>query len=235
VMNEGLVSTELGLTGIPAAAEEAMIARDIMLSELTGAHLHIAHVSAMGSVELIARAKRKGLSVTAEVTPHHLTLTDEAVADFDPNTKVNPPLRTEADRKALIKALADGTIDAIATDHAPHNIIDKEMGFEGAAFGISGLETMLPLVQALVNERKITPRRMIEAISTAPAKILGLKGKGTLKPGSDADITIFDPAASWTVDASKLVSRGRNTPFDGLRVIGKVRWTFVGGRIAYSG
>ncbi len=234
VMNEGLVSTELGLKGIPAVAEEAMIARDIMLAELTGSHLHVAHASTMGSVELISHAKRRGISVTAEATPHHLTLTDEAVSDFDPNTKVNPPLRTEADRTALIKALADGTIDAIATDHAPHNIVDKEMGFESAAFGISGLETMLPLMLALVNEKKITLKRMIEALTSAPAKILNLKGKGTLKAGSDADVTIFDPAASWTVQADRFISRGHNTPFDGLRVTGKVKWTIVGGRIAYS-
>ncbi|MDD2731233.1 MAG: amidohydrolase family protein, partial [Candidatus Portnoybacteria bacterium] len=143
-------------------------------------------------------------------------------------------LRTEADRTALIKALADGTIDAIATDHAPHNIVDKEMGFENAAFGISGLETMLPLMLALVNEKKITLKRMIEALTSAPAKILNLKGKGTLKAGSDADVTIFDPASSWTVQADRFISRGHNTPFDGLRVTGKIKWTIVGGRIAYS-
>ncbi|MBN1282536.1 MAG: dihydroorotase [Proteobacteria bacterium] len=235
VMNEGLVSTELGLQGMPAAAEELMVARDIMLAELTGARLHIAHASTMGTVELIRRAKRRGIRVTAEVTPHHLTLTDEAVSDFDPNTKVNPPLRTEADRRALIKALADGTIDAIATDHAPHNIIDKEMGFEEAAFGISGLETMLPLALALVAERKLTLKRLVEALSAAPARILGLKGKGSLKPGSDADITIFDPSAAWTVDASRFASRGKNTPFNGLRVMGRARWTIVRGRIAFAG
>jgi len=235
VMNEGAVSTELGLRGIPAAAEESMIARDIMIAGLAGCHLHVAHVSTEGSVEIIRRAKQAGAGVSAEATPHHLTLTEEAVADFDPDTKVNPPLRTEADRSALIKGLADGTIDAIATDHAPHNIIDKEMGFEGAAFGISGFETMLPLMLSLVNERKLTLKRMIEALTASPAKIVGLAGKGTLAEGAPADITIFDPKASWTIQSDRFASKGRNTPFDGLRVLGRVKHTMLGGRIVYSG
>lgn len=234
VMNEGAVSVELGLRGIPAAAEESMVARDIMLSELAGARLHIAHVSTAGSVELIREAKKKGVRVTAEVTPHHLTLTEDAVSDYDPNTKVNPPLRTEMDRRAVIKALADGTIDAIATDHAPHNIIDKEAGFEEAAFGLIGLETMLPLTLALVNDRKITMKRMVEALTQAPARILGLAGKGTLAAGSDADITIFDPDETWTIQPSKFKSKSRNTPFGGLRVRGRVKHTIIGGEVVYS-
>jgi dihydroorotase len=234
VMNEGAVSLEMGLRGIPAAAEEAMVARDIMIAELTDAKLHIAHVSTAGSVRLIAAAKERGVTVTAEVTPHHLTLTEDAVSDYDPNTKVNPPLRTEADKRALLKALADGTIDAIATDHAPHNIIDKEAGFEEASFGLIGMETMLPLVLALVHEKKITMKRAIEALTVAPARILGLFGKGSLAVGSDADITIFDPQQSWTIQADRLVSKSRNTPFDGLRVLGKVKHTIVGGKVVFS-
>jgi len=234
VMNEGAVSVELGLRGIPAAAEEAMIARDIMLSELAGTRLHIAHVSTAGSVELIRLAKGRGAAVTAEATPHHLTLTEDAVSDYDPNTKVNPPLRTELDRKALIKALADGTIDAIATDHAPHNIIDKEAGFEEAAFGLVGLETLLPLALALVRNKMITMKRMIEALTAAPARILGLSGKGTLSKGSDADITIFDPDDAWIVQSSRFKSKSRNTPFEGLRVTGRVRYTIVGGEVVHT-
>jgi len=234
VMNEGAVSVELGLRGIPAAAEESMVARDIMIAKLAGAGIHIAHVSTEGSVEIIREAKAKGVCVTAEATPHHLTLTEDAVSDYDPDTKVNPPLRTEADRRALVKALADGTIDAIATDHAPHNIIDKEAGFEEAAFGVVGLETMLPLMLKLVTDRKITLKRMIEALTVAPAKILHLEGKGTLRRGSDADITIFDPAQPWTVQSARFASKSRNTPFEGLRVNGRVRYTIVGGEVVFS-
>jgi len=234
VMNEGAVSVELGLCGIPSAAEEAMVARDIMLAELAGARLHIAHVSTAGSVELIRDAKGRGAAVTAEVTPHHLTLTEDAVSDYDPNTKVNPPLRTELDRRAVIKALADGTIDAIATDHAPHNIIDKEAGFEEAAFGLVGLETLLPLCLALVRNKSATIKRVIEALTAAPARILGLSGKGTLAAGYDADITIFDPDEAWTVQSSRFKSKSRNTPFEGLRVTGRVRYTIVGGEVVHT-
>ncbi len=234
VMNEGAVSVELGLRGIPAAAEESMVARDIMIAKLAGASIHIAHVSTEGSVEIIREAKAKGVSVTAEATPHHLTLTEDAVSDYDPDTKVNPPLRTEADRRALVRALADGTIDAIATDHAPHNIIDKEAGFEEAAFGVVGLETMLPLMLKLVAERKMTLKRMIEALTLAPARILRLEGKGTLGRGSDADITIFDPSEPWTVQSARFASKSRNTPFEGLRVNGRVRCTIVGGEVVFS-
>ncbi|HPQ81183.1 MAG TPA: dihydroorotase, partial [bacterium] len=203
VMHEGVVSTELGLRGIPSACEESMVARDIMLAELTGSRLHVAHLSSAGSVELVRRAKEKKLPVTAEVTPHHLSLTDEAVSGYDANTKVNPPLRLESDRRELIRALADGTIDAIGTDHAPHDITDKEMGFEGAAFGMVGFETALPLALKLVHDRKITMKRLVEVLSAAPARILNLVGKGTLARGADADIVIFDPEAAWTIHAKK--------------------------------
>jgi dihydroorotase len=234
VMNEGQVSTELGLKGIPSAAEEAMVARDIMLAELTGTRLHVAHVSTAGSVKLVRQAKEKGMAVTAEATPHHLTLTEEAVGDYDPNAKMNPPLRTEADRRELIRGLADGVIDAIATDHAPHNIIDKEAGFQAASFGAIGLETMLPLVLSLVRERKVSMRRMVEALTIMPARILGLKGAGSMTRGAPADITVFDPGHHWTIRTEKFASKARNTPFEGLRVQGQVRWTFVGGKMVYS-
>lgn len=235
VMHEGPMSTELGLRGIPSACEEAMVARDIMLAGLTGARLHVAHLSTAGSVELVRRAKEKKLPVTAEVTPHHLSLTDESVAGYDANMKVNPPLRSENDRRELIRGLADGTIDAIATDHAPHDITDKEMGFEGAAFGMIGFETALPLALKLVHDRKITMKRMVEALTSAPARILNLVGKGSLARGVDADVVIFDPEAAWTIQAQKFASKSRNTPFDGLRVRGKVRFTIAGGKIVYAG
>lgn len=235
VMHEGHVSTELGLRGIPSASEEIMVARDILLSELTGCPFHVAHASSAGTVHLISDAKTRGLRVTAEVTPHHLTLTDESVSGYDTNTKVNPPLRAEADRRELIKALADGTIDVIATDHAPHNITDKEVGYEDASFGMIGLETALPLVLKLVRDKKITIKRMIESLSTAPAKILKLQGKGTLARGADADLTIFDPDAAWTIQSSRFESKSRNTPFDGMRVQGRVKWTIAGGKIVYMG
>ncbi len=234
VMNEGIVSAETGMAGIPAIAEEIMVSRDIMLAELTGIRLHIAHASTAGTVRLIREAKARGISVTAEVTPHHTTLTEEAVSDFDPNAKVNPPLRTEADRHALIKALADGTIDAIATDHAPHAITDKEAGFEEASFGIVGLETMLPLMLAHVHEKHLTLKRMIEALTAAPAQILNLPEKGTLAVGSQADIVIFDPEESWTIQAHRFASKSRNTPFEGLRVRGHVRTTICYGDIVYT-
>lgn len=234
VMNEGALSTKLGLLGMPATAEETIVARDIALAGLTGARLHIAHVSAAGTLKHIRQAKKEGIRITAEVTPHHLTLTEEACADYDPNTKVNPPLRTEADREALIAALADGTIDCVATDHAPHNITEKEMGFQGAAFGMVGLETALPLILKLVSEKKITIQRMIEVMSVAPAKILGLASKGRIKVGADANIVIFDPKEAWTIKASNFASKSRNTPFDGMRVLGRVKKTIVGGCVVYS-
>ena len=233
VMNEGATSTELGLRGIPSAAEESMIARDILLCGLTHSHLHIAHVSTAGGVEMVRQAKKLKFPVTCEVTPHHLTLTEHAVHGYDPNTKVNPPLRSENDRRELIAGLADGTIDAIATDHAPHDITEKERGFEESAFGMIGFETALPLCLKLVHDKKITMRRLLEALTISPAKILDLKGKGSLAAGKDADIVIFNPNEPVTVRASSLRSKSRNTPFDGWHLRGKVLYTIVGGNVVF--
>lgn len=233
VMNEGYTSTVLGLKGIPSASEVVMVARDIALAELTGGRVHIAHVSTRRSVELIREAKAKGVRVTAEVTPHHLTLTDEAVMGFNTNAKVNPPLRGEGDREALIEGLRDGTIDCIATDHAPHSLVDKEVEFDIASFGIVGLETALPLLLALVFEGKIGIHELLEKVSINPSRILNIN-RGTLKPGSIADITIIDPEAEWVVDPSLFHSKGRNTPFKGWRMKGRVVKTIVGGKVVYG-
>ncbi len=233
VMNEGAASTELGLRGIPSASEETMIARDILLCGLTGSRLHVAHVSTAGGVEMVREAKKLKLPVTCEVTPHHLTLTEQAVHGYDPNTKVNPPLRSENDRRELIAGLADGTIDAIATDHAPHDITEKEVGFEGSAFGMVGFETALPLVLKLVHDKKITMKRAIEALTARPAAILNLKKKGTLAIGADADIVIFAPNEAVTVRAQAFKSKSRNTPFDGWRLLGKVHYTIVCGQVVF--
>lgn len=234
VMHEGAVSTELGLRGIPAAAEEAMTARDILLCGLTSSRLHIAHVSTAGGVEMVREAKKLKLPVTCEVTPHHLTLTDEAVHGYDPATKVNPPLRSENDRRELVAGLADGTVDAIATDHAPHDITEKERGFEESSFGMIGFETALPLVLKLVHDKKVPLRRVVEALTIKPATILNLKKKGTLAVGSDADIVIFNPNEPVTIRAQAFKSKSRNTPFDGWRLRGKVLYTIVGGEIVYK-
>lgn len=233
VMNEGIISTELGLEGMSAAAEEIAIARDIQLAELTGGHLHVAHVSTAKAVELIRQAKRKGIRVTTEVTPHHFTLTDEAVRGYDSNTKMNPPLRNEADRRAMIAGLRDGTIDCIATDHAPHGIVDKEVGFDQAAFGIVGLETALPLGLKLVEERQLTLKELIALLTIKPANVFQLKGKGTLKKGTVADITIFDPKKVVTINAKDFLSKSRNTPFEGWKLKGSVITTIVKGSIVY--
>ncbi len=234
VMNESLTSTELGLRGIPAAAEEAMIARDILLARLTGAKLHIAHVSTAGGVEMIREAKKLGLPVTCEVTPHHFTLTEQAVHDYDPNTKVKPPLRSENDRNEVILGLADGTIDAIATDHAPHNIIEKELGFEESAFGMIGLETALPLALKLVQDKKISLNRMVELLTLKPAKILNLN-IGSIGKDDTADMVIFNPKTPVTIQASTFKSKSRNTPFNGWHLLGKVLYTIVDGKIVFSG
>lgn len=234
VMHEGQVATELGLRGIPSVAEESMAARDIMLARMTGSRLHIAHASTAGTLSLVRQAKRDGIAVSVEVTPHNLTLTHESCSDYDPNTKMNPPLRTEEDKNELIKGLADGTIDVIATDHAPHNIVEKETGFEEAAFGIVGLETALPIILKLVHDKKITISRMIELMSCASAKLLGLNDRGSLVKGKMADITIFDPDAAWTVNSSKFASKSHNSPFNGLRVIGKVKFTIKNGEVVFG-
>jgi dihydroorotase len=230
-MHEGYVSTLLGLKGIPASAEEVMVARDIILAGETGCRLHIAHVSTAGSVRLIREAKVRGIDVTAEVTPHHFTLTDEAVAGYDTSTKVNPPLRTAADVAAVKEGLADGTIDVIATDHAPHTIEEKDVEYDRAPFGMAGLETALGLVWTeLVEGGVLTPLQAVTKMTLHPARVLNIPG-GTLVAGAPADITIIDPAASETVDPLLFESKGRNTPFAG-RVLKGLPWAvMVGGRL----
>ena len=232
VAHEGAVATRLGLKPIPAAAEEAMVAREVVLARQTGARVHIAHVSTRGSVSLLAAAKAEGLAVTAEATPHHLTLTDEAIGGFDTSTKVNPPLRSAEDREALRRALAEGIIDVIATDHAPHGLADKDLEFDLAANGVVGLETALPLVLRLVAEGACSLQRAIEALTWRPARILGVPG-GRLAPGDPADITLVDPEETWTVEPDNFFSKGRNSPYRGWRLTGRVRATIVGGRTIF--
>lgn len=231
VMHEGFVSTDLGLKGVPAAAEEVMVARDIALAELTGSPVHIAHVSTAGAVRLIRDAKARGVPVTAEVTPHHLLLTDEAVRGFDPHTKMNPPLRAKRDVEALREALADGTLDAIATDHAPHALADKEVEYDLAAFGILGLETAVPLcLTHLVREGVLDLPTYIARQTVGPARILDLP-LGTLSPGAPGDVTILDLERELTIDPSRFYSRSRNTPFGGWLCVGVPWMTIVGGRV----
>ncbi|GJL62777.1 MAG: dihydroorotase [Nitrospirales bacterium] len=232
-MNEGFVSTELGMPGIPNASEDVMVARNIALAELTGSRLHLAHLSTAGSVQLTRQAKAKGLPVTAEVCPHHFSLTDEATRAFNTNAKMNPPLRTAQDVEALKAGLADGTIDCIATDHAPHAVQEKQLEFDKAPFGILGFETALPLTIALVDEGVLTLEQAIEKLTSAPAKAFSLK-KGTLEVGSDADVVLFDPAYAWIVDPAKFHSKSQNTPFTGWNVKGKVIKTIVGGAVVYE-
>jgi dihydroorotase len=236
VMNEGYAATLLGLRGIPQAAESIAVARDLALAALTSGRLHLAHVSTRLSLEEIRRARRQGVQVTCEVAPHHLVLTDQAVVEsqYDSNTKMNPPLRAEEDRLALLEGLQDGTIDAIASDHAPHHADEKLLEFDIAPFGIVGLETSVPLVlDRLVRPGIIEMKRMVELMSVNPARILGLE-KGTLREGVDADVTVLDPDLVRTVDASRFESRSRNTPFGGWRLRGWPVLTIVGGRIAHE-
>jgi len=234
-MNEGLVSTRLGLAGIPTIAEDVMVARDLLLAEYTGGRIHIQHVSTKRSVELIREAKARGVRVTAEATPHHFTLTDEAVEGYNTNAKMNPPLRSAADRDAVREGVADGTLDTIATDHAPHHYDEKEQPFDQAPFGIVGLETALGLaITELVEKKVITLNQLVERMSCAPARAFNLPG-GTLKPGTPADVTVFDPNAVWTVDPSRFYSLSRNTPFAGWQLRGRAVLTIVGGRIVWRG
>jgi dihydroorotase len=240
IINEGQISAKLGLKGIPAAAEEVMVVRDLTLAKMTKSRLHIAHVSTKGSVELIRHAKEEGISVTAEVTPHHLTLTEERIAGespnkpFDTNAKVNPPLRTKEDVQALIKGLKDGVIDAIATDHAPHTLADKNCGLELAAFGISGFETALGCLMSLVHQGEISLTQLISKLTCEPAKVIGRNGElGTLKTGTPANITILDPDQEWIVDSRNFASKGKNTPYDGYKFKGKVMATIANGKIVY--
>jgi dihydroorotase len=230
VMNDGIVSTELGLRGIPRAAEDVMTARDISLAELTGSRLHIAHVSTAGSVRLIRDAKSRGVKVTAETCPHYFSLTEEAVRGYNTLAKMNPPLRTVDDVAAVKQGLKDGTIDVIATDHAPHAMDEKSGEFDYAPFGIVGLETALGLTLKLVDEGMFSLAEVIRKLSVNPALILKLN-KGTLSVGADADMTIIDSDVDWTVDASQFKSKSKNTPFDGWKLRGKAVRTIVGGKI----
>ena len=236
LMNQGMVSIRLGLRGMPASAEEIIVARDLALARLTGGWLHVAHVSTEGSVELIRRAREEGIRVTAEVTPHHLTLTEERVMGYDTSAKVNPPLRTERDVQALIQGLKEGVIDIIATDHAPHTEADKRCEFALAAFGISGFETALGSLMSLVHNGQLTLPALISRLTSGPARIIGDRyGKlGTLAIGAPADITIFDPDRSWVVDTSAFASRGRNTPLAGSTLKGRVMATISQGKLVYQ-
>jgi dihydroorotase len=234
VMNEGRYSTLLGLKGMSGAAEESHVARDIMLSELTGARVHIAHISTAGSVEMVRRAKRQGLAVTCEVTPHHLALTDAAVVGFDTNTKMSPPLRSEEDRAALIEGVRDGTIDAIATDHAPHHSDEKMFEYDRAPFGVVGLETSLGVALTVLYHSGAVPLvRIIQMLTIGPARAFSLPG-GTLAIRSPADVTVFDLDREWTVDPLLFKSKSRNTPFAGWKLRGNVVATFVGGRRVFG-
>ncbi len=230
VMNEGSISTELGLRGIPCAAEDVMTGRDISLAGLTGCRLHIAHVSTVGAVNLVREGKKRGIQVTAETCPHYFTLTDEAVRGYNTLAKINPPLRTAEDVAAIKQGLKDGTIDVIATDHAPHGMDEKSGEFDYAPFGIVGLETALGLTLKLVEEGVLSLFEVIRKLSVNPAAILKID-KGALSIGSDADITIIDPAVAWTVDSSQFASRSRNTPFNGWKLTGRAVQTIVGGQL----
>ena len=232
-MNEGQTAVRLGLRGIPAAAEEVMVARDIALAQLTGGRLHVAHVSTAGSVAMIRDAKARGLAVTAEVTPHHLFLTEDAVAAYDANAKMAPPLRARADVTALRAGLADGTIDAIASDHAPHHVDEKDVEFDHAANGVVGLETTLPLALRLVAERVLDLPTLVRRLTVGPARILGLTA-GTLAPGAAADVTVVDPERRWKVSARQFRSKGRNTPFEGWDMTGRAVAVLVGGRVLHE-
>ena len=250
VMAEGPVSTHLGLEGIPAAAEEAMIARDIALTHATGGRLHIAHLSTAGSVPLVREAKERGLSVTAEVCPHHLTITDQWVLGekgqptaaagglaYDTSTKVYPPLRSQDDVDALVQALADGVIDCIATDHAPHDLTSKQVTYQDAAFGISVLETALGSLLQLVHRRKISMGALVDRLTTGPASVLGesYADLASMQPGTPADIVLFDPEQEWIVDTSEFESKGKNTPLAGTTLKGRVMATFASGSLVYQG
>ncbi len=233
VMHEGLVSLILGLQGMPAAAEDAMVARDIALAESTGGRLHVMHVSTQGSVQAIRRAKSRGVRVSAEVTPHHISLTDEALRSFDSNFKVNPPLRSREHVEALLEGLCDGTIDVIASDHAPHAKEKKMQELDRAPFGVIGLETTLSVViTKLIEPGYLSWSQALEKMTINPARILGLP-KGTLQPGADADVTIIDPNLEWTVDPEALLSKSKNTPFAGWTLKGRAVVVIVGGRIKF--
>jgi dihydroorotase len=250
-MNEGWTANRLGLRGIPNASEEAMVARDIALVETVGGRLHIAHASTAGTVELVRQAKSRGAAVTCEVTPHHLTLTDEAIlgcggahgafkpltdAAYDTNAKVAPPLRSRDDREAMAEGLRDGTVDFVATDHAPHGRTDKLCTFDEAANGISVLETALGSLMSLVHENRISLSTLVDRLTVGPARVLGpsFEQYATLEAGSPADLVLFDPNLVWTVDTSQFASKGRNTPLEGVDLKGRVVATMVEGRLVYQ-
>ena len=236
VAHEGFHASALGLRGIPGLAESLMVERDVSLAELTGAHVHICHMSARQSLRAVRAGKERGVRVTCEVAPHHFTLTDEALdgpIKYDTNLKMNPPLREPADRDAMLEGIADGTVDAIATDHAPHHADEKMVEFDRAPFGITGLETAVPLVfDRLVHAGRISVKRAIELLSTNPARVLNLPG-GSLAEGAPADIVVIDPDRRVTIDASRHVSKSKNTPFNGWELRGAVAYTLVGGRIVH--
>ncbi|MBK9152806.1 MAG: dihydroorotase [Chloracidobacterium sp.] len=235
VMHEGKISLLLGLKGMPALSEEIDVVRDIILAKETGAHIHIAHVSTKGAIEAVRRAKNEGINVTCEVTPHHFTLTDRAVEGYDTNTKMAPPLRSEDHLEAVIEGIKDGTIDAIATDHAPHHHDEKALEFDRAPFGITGLETGIGLAfTELVHKGVIGLERLVEMCSANPAKIFSLGGRGTLAPGSIADVTIIDPQKEWTFNALDSRSKSRNTPFDGWKFTGRAVATIVAGEFVFN-
>jgi dihydroorotase len=233
VVNEGAVSTKLGLPGNPAVAEIVHVARDLLLAELTGAHLHVAHVSTAGAVAHVREARARGVHVTAEVSPHHLTLTDEATLGYDPNTKMAPPLRGKEDVAACVEGLADGTIDAIATDHAPHAVHEKEVEFTAAPPGVLGFETAFGVVLELVRRGALSPLQLIAALASSPARVLGLP-MGRLERGAAADLVLLDPARRWVYDPAQGFSKSRNSPWAGRELEGCVLATWVGGRLVYS-
>jgi dihydroorotase len=235
-MNEGIISARIGLTGWPAVAEEAIIARDILLTEHVGSRLHICHVTTAGGVELVRWAKQRGIKVTAEVTPHHLLLTDELVENYDPIYKVNPPLRTEKDVMALREGLAEGVIDIVATDHAPHPAEDKDCEWQAAAFGMVGLETSLSvIIKTMIESKLMSWATLVERMSTTPAKIAGYNNQGQLiKVGSVANLILLDPSADWQVDRKQLHSKSKNTPFDGMRLSGLVTNTIYNGNLVFQ-
>ncbi len=234
VMHEGATSFRLGLRGMSADSEAAIVERDVNFAKNTNGHLHVAHISTAAALKAIRRGKKGRARVTCEVTPHHFTLVDEHVAEYNVNCKMNPPLRSVSDREAILVALNDGTIDAIASDHAPHAAFEKNVEFDRAPFGITGLETALALaVTKLHRERKMPLARIVELMSTNPARIFNLRGRGSLVKGSYADVTVFDPAKRWTFEASKSLSRSKNTPFDGWQLVGKAVATLVSGRFVH--
>lgn len=233
-MNAGVTSTRLGLAGMTSLAEEVMIQRDILMAQATGVRYHVAHISTARGVEFVREAKARGAAVTAEVCPHHLLLTDDCVETYDTNFKMNPPLRTQADVDACIEGVVDGTIDCLVTDHAPHGVEEKEFDFQTAPFGIIGLEVALPLyAKALVVSGRMEWPEVIRRMTAGPASVLGI-AKGTLKPGADADVTVFDPVERWIVDTTRFRSRSRNCPYGGWELLGRVTQTIVGGRLRFD-